>query len=436
MIGTWRYCNGTYDIVQDTAGNLFFQEFKTREDEMIRGKLAERLYGNHKWLSGDIFSVKTGEAHGVIWLRHDLALGKTISEYKQAGDKTWNPEITAMKEGAVGLVHDGRISEVIVATDDGVVQECSEPTILANMGENEANHQADASLTLLKDAESSAGWQQSNEAKEKDAAIAQLKAKYLAKMKDAELQVAMEKACKERDNAIEQKEVQHKAELERLFAQKEAEQQRAVEKAKSDRDAQYRVGAEWLLGQVSLQPERPAGGQFASGADTGSFKPECNVFDKNAEHEIVRTILIECPGVTAAEIEETELGVKVRLEKQQMIDEEKVFPVLPIKKSHGTFEQTFPVTDRHFRLCEEECTLEHGIFKIILRRAINIKKRILVRATSHGNDIKIHQPEEFTMIESISNSSETPKSEDQNQQQRAVSNPTAVLESGNGLSLP
>jgi len=130
------------------------------------------------------------------------------------------------------------------------------------------------------------------------------------------------------------------------------------------------------------------------------WQPDYNIYDEERGEEIVRTIQIECPGVTEFDLEETGTGIFVKVKKGKTINEETVRAVVPIRESIGIFQKTIQIPDRHFKLASSESTVEHGILKVIFRKSLNSPEKKKFKVTSPAADCQLAE-QDFVMIETI-----------------------------------
>jgi HSP20 family molecular chaperone IbpA len=119
-----------------------------------------------------------------------------------------------------------------------------------------------------------------------------------------------------------------------------------------------------------------------------SFTPDLNIFEEQQGNQVMRTLQIECPGVAkdGFSVEEVDEGLLVTIDKKKTINEASVQPIKPIMEKFGEFKHKFPISDRTFRFCEEELSLENGILKIILRKELGCTRRVTL-----GFDGKVRQ---------------------------------------------
>ncbi|CAK9049744.1 unnamed protein product [Durusdinium trenchii] len=106
-----------------------------------------------------------------------------------------------------------------------------------------------------------------------------------------------------------------------------------------------------------------------------TFNPNPAVFDKKlGDGYLWRTIQIECPGVREEQVqwEQTGDGLKVKIEKSTLVDEGAVIPMegYPLRQQSGRWQKTFEFRDGPFELIEEECSLQYGVLRLILKKSL------------------------------------------------------------------
>ena len=104
-----------------------------------------------------------------------------------------------------------------------------------------------------------------------------------------------------------------------------------------------------------------------------SFSPEPMIHDDPSTSEyLLRTIQFECPGVHRKGVKwvHGEKGITITIDKPKLIDEGSVIAVSRLQQQSGTYTKTFQFPDGPFEISEEECSLEHGVLKIILRKCL------------------------------------------------------------------
>jgi len=103
-----------------------------------------------------------------------------------------------------------------------------------------------------------------------------------------------------------------------------------------------------------------------------NFEPKTNVYEHREGREVRRTIEVECPGVPDENIVVTELpnGVKVEIQKDKSIDENRVEAIEPLRQNHGRWFREFNFESSHgkFQVEARGVCLERGLLRITLRR--------------------------------------------------------------------
>jgi len=108
------------------------------------------------------------------------------------------------------------------------------------------------------------------------------------------------------------------------------------------------------------------------------FAPVVNVFDTMADESIVRTVLVECPGVHEddATWEQSEEGVALTIRKSLLVDTADVAkgavkPLEPLRQQLGVYTETFAFNDFTF---QEDCTLERGVLTLTWRKKTSVRR--------------------------------------------------------------
>ena len=117
-----------------------------------------------------------------------------------------------------------------------------------------------------------------------------------------------------------------------------------------------------------------------------SFSPDPAAYDEKRGDYLCRTIQIECPGVQEDQIhwEQSGNGVKIRIEKSRLVDEASVTSVegFPLRQQSGVWEKLFRFPDGPFEVFQDECSLEHGVLRIRLKKCLLNRRGGLSQAGS------------------------------------------------------
>eukprot|EP00438_Fugacium_kawagutii_P009573 Skav212730 [mRNA] locus=scaffold1734:254294:255910:- [translate_table: standard] len=108
-----------------------------------------------------------------------------------------------------------------------------------------------------------------------------------------------------------------------------------------------------------------------------SFNPEAMIFDEKSPDYLTRTILFECPGVKPEQVswhQPDAGGIAITIEKSKLIDEGSVTVVSALRQQSGVFEKRLNYLDGPFDIAEDECSLDHGVLKIVLKKCLINKK--------------------------------------------------------------
>lgn len=110
-----------------------------------------------------------------------------------------------------------------------------------------------------------------------------------------------------------------------------------------------------------------------------SFNPEPAVYDEMHQEGqyLCRTIVVECPGVRADQVQWVEDGGRfiIRIEKSKLFDEGSVTIVegFSFRQQSGIWEKEFCFDDGPWVLCEDESYLENGVLRVRMKK--NLMKR-------------------------------------------------------------
>lgn len=111
-----------------------------------------------------------------------------------------------------------------------------------------------------------------------------------------------------------------------------------------------------------------------------SFNPEALIYDEWTPDYLVRTMLFECPGVKPEQVswDQQNAGeLTISIEKSKLVEEGSVTAVSALRQTSGKFNKTFNFPDGPFEVAPEECGLDLGVLKIVLKKCMINKKGTL-----------------------------------------------------------
>ena len=127
-----------------------------------------------------------------------------------------------------------------------------------------------------------------------------------------------------------------------------------------------------------------------------SFNPEALIYDDRTPDYLVRTMAFECPGVKPEHVswhQPDAGGITISIEKFKLVEEGSVTAVAALRQTSGTFEKTFNFPDGPFEVAPEECGIDLGVLKIVLKKCMINKKGTLRSLTeSRVESITYHVP--------------------------------------------
>ena len=110
-----------------------------------------------------------------------------------------------------------------------------------------------------------------------------------------------------------------------------------------------------------------------------SFNPEALIYDDRTPDYLVRTLLFECPGVKRGQVkwDQHSGGITISIEKSKLVEEGSVTAVAALRQTSGSFSKTFNFPDGPFEIAPDECSLDLGVLKIVLKRCMINKQGTL-----------------------------------------------------------
>ena len=111
-----------------------------------------------------------------------------------------------------------------------------------------------------------------------------------------------------------------------------------------------------------------------------SFNPEALIYDVRTPDYLVRTMVFECPGVKPGQVkwDQPNAGaITITIEKFKLVEEGSVTAVSALRQTSGRFEKTFNLPDGPFEVAPDECGLDLGVLKIVLKKCMINKKGTL-----------------------------------------------------------
>ena len=127
-----------------------------------------------------------------------------------------------------------------------------------------------------------------------------------------------------------------------------------------------------------------------------SFNPEALIYDDRTPDYLVRTMVFECAGVKPEHVswhQPDAGGITITIEKFKLVEEGAVTAVSALRQTSGSFEKTFNFPDGPFEVAPEECGLDLGVLKIVLKKCMINKKGTLRSLTeSRVESITYHVP--------------------------------------------
>ena len=111
-----------------------------------------------------------------------------------------------------------------------------------------------------------------------------------------------------------------------------------------------------------------------------SFNPEALIFDQRTPDYLVRIMKFECPGVKPGQVKWDQPdagGITISIEKSKLVEEGSVTAVSALRQTSGSFKKTFQFSDGPFEVAPDECNIEEGVVKIVLKKCLINKKGTL-----------------------------------------------------------